>query len=46
MLNILDNFAGKRIAVVGDVALDSFLYGVIDRVNPEMPSAPLLKIDR
>ncbi|MDO8564317.1 MAG: PfkB family carbohydrate kinase [Nanoarchaeota archaeon] len=46
MLSILDNFAGKRIAVVGDVALDSFLYGVIDRINPEMPSAPLLKIDR
>ncbi|MEK6890499.1 MAG: PfkB family carbohydrate kinase [Nanoarchaeota archaeon] len=46
MLSILDKFAGKRIAVVGDVALDSFLYGVIDRINPEMPSAPLLKIDR
>jgi rfaE bifunctional protein kinase chain/domain len=46
ILNILDKFAGKRIAVVGDLALDSFLYGVIDRINPEMPSAPLLKIDR
>lgn len=46
ILSLVDKFAGKRIAVVGDVALDSFLYGVIDRVNPEMPSAPLLKIDR
>ncbi len=45
-MSFLDKFAGKRIAVVGDVALDSFLYGVIDRINPEMPSAPLLKIDR
>lgn len=45
ILSIVDKFAGKRIAVVGDVALDSFLYGVIDRINPEMPSAPLLKVD-
>ena len=46
ILPILDNFAGKRIAVVGHVALDSFLYGVLERINPEMPIAPLLKIDK
>ncbi len=29
--------AGVRVAVVGDVMLDRFLYGTVDRISPEAP---------
>ena len=34
---ILDNFAGKRILVVGDVMLDEYVWGRVSRVSPEAP---------
>lgn len=43
LVGIIHNFKGKKIAVIGDLALDAYIYGVIERVNPEKPSAPLLK---
>ena len=44
LINILNKFKNKKIAVLGDVMLDLFTYGVIDRVNPEQPSAPLVRV--
>ncbi len=39
-ISIIKQFKGKNIAVIGDVALDSYVYGSINRLNPE--SAALL----
>ncbi len=34
---ILDNFADKRVLVVGDVMLDEYVWGRVSRVSPEAP---------
>ena len=39
---ILDNFTGKRILVVGDVMLDEYVWGRVSRVSPE---APVMVVD-
>lgn len=33
----LDSFRGKRILVIGDVMIDSYLWGRVDRISPEAP---------
>ncbi len=38
------NFIGKRIAVVGDMMLDCYFWGVVRRVSPEAP-VPVVEID-
>jgi rfaE bifunctional protein kinase chain/domain len=37
LLKILDQFAGRKILVVGDLIADEFLYGRITRVSREAP---------
>ncbi|MBI1833735.1 MAG: SIS domain-containing protein [Candidatus Andersenbacteria bacterium] len=39
---LLGHFVGKRIMVVGDVMLDKYLAGIVERVNPEAP-VPVLR---
>jgi rfaE bifunctional protein kinase chain/domain len=34
---ILGGFSGKHIAVVGDIMLDRYFWGTVDRVSPEAP---------
>ena len=41
----LGAMAGARVAVVGDVMLDCFVTGTVDRVSPEAP-IPVLKVGR
>ncbi len=41
----LPAFAGARILVVGDVMLDRYWFGDVDRISPEAP-VPVLKVDR
>ena len=36
---------GQRIAVVGDLMLDHFLFGRVDRISPEAP-VPVVRFDR
>ncbi len=36
-LSLLDRLAGRRVLVVGDVMLDEFLWGEIERISPEAP---------
>lgn len=43
-LNILDAFAGKRIAVVGDLMVDRYYWGAVRRVSPEAP-VPVVEVD-
>lgn len=42
LANFVDKFKGKRIAVVGDLMLDHFIFGDIDRISPEAPVPVLL----
>lgn len=37
MYSILEKFKGKKIAVIGDVMLDTYLYGTVTRLSPEAP---------
>ena len=39
---ILDQFAGKKVLVVGDVMLDEYVWGRVSRVSPE---APVMVVD-
>lgn len=39
---LLDNFVGKRVLVVGDVMLDEYVWGRVSRVSPE---APVMVVD-
>ena len=39
---ILDQFAGKRVLVVGDLMVDEYIWGHVGRVSPE---APVLVVD-
>lgn len=42
---ITSAFAGKKILVVGDVFLDRYVYGKVERLNPEAP-VPILHAKR
>lgn len=42
---VLDRAAGKRVLCIGDVMLDRFIYGVVDRISPEAP-VPVLRYAR
>jgi len=41
MLKIIDSFPTKRIAVIGDVMLDRYVYGKVRRISPEAPVSVL-----
>ncbi len=41
---LLNNFKGKRIAVVGDLMLDRYYWGSVHRVSPEAP-VPVVEVD-
>jgi D-beta-D-heptose 7-phosphate kinase/D-beta-D-heptose 1-phosphate adenosyltransferase len=43
--NLLARFPGHRLAVVGDVMLDEYLWGKVDRISPEAP-VPVVQIKR
>jgi len=42
---LLDGLPRVRVLVVGDVMLDRFIYGSVDRVSPEAP-IPVLQVNR
>ena len=41
----LRNFSERKIVVVGDVMLDRFVYGNVERISPEAP-VPVVKVER
>jgi rfaE bifunctional protein kinase chain/domain len=41
---IQKSFAGKRIAVVGDLMLDKYFWGTVSRISPEAP-VPVVEVD-
>ncbi len=45
LLDCLARFGSSRIALVGDFILDRYIYGDVERINPEAP-VPVLRIVR
>ena len=44
-IEYLSRFAGARVAVIGDVMLDVYLWGQVSRISPEAP-VPVVSVDR
>jgi rfaE bifunctional protein kinase chain/domain len=42
---LVQSIAGRRILVVGDIMLDHFLWGHVDRISPEAP-VPVVRVQR
>ncbi len=42
--NLLQRFAGRRILVIGDVGVDRYTIGVVERISPEAP-VPVLRVE-
>jgi D-beta-D-heptose 7-phosphate kinase/D-beta-D-heptose 1-phosphate adenosyltransferase len=42
---IIHDFAGRRLAVVGDLMLDRFVWGTVRRISPEAP-VPVVEVER
>ncbi len=45
LVRLLQGFHSARVLVIGDVMLDRFIYGTVERISPEAP-IPVLKVDR
>ena len=45
LLDLIEAVRGTRVLCVGDVMLDRFVYGNVERISPEAP-IPVLRIDR
>lgn len=43
LLAAIDGFAAARVLVVGDVMLDRFIYGEVERISPEAP-IPVMRL--
>ena len=43
LLAVLDRFAGLRIWVVGDLMLDEYVMGAVERISPEAP-VPVVRV--
>ncbi|MEN3046311.1 MAG: PfkB family carbohydrate kinase [Candidatus Hydrothermales bacterium] len=37
LIRIVKNFKGKKIKVVGDIILDEYIFGDVERISPEAP---------
>jgi D-glycero-beta-D-manno-heptose-7-phosphate kinase len=42
--DLFKSFEQKRIAVIGDVMLDKYIFGKVDRISPEAP-VPVIDVD-
>ncbi|MGH7730961.1 MAG: D-glycero-beta-D-manno-heptose-7-phosphate kinase [Candidatus Eiseniibacteriota bacterium] len=42
---IIARFAGRRLLVLGDLMLDRYLWGRVDRISPEAP-VPVVEVER
>lgn len=45
MIRLLNGFPTARVLVLGDVMLDRFIYGSVDRISPEAP-IPVVNVER
>ena len=45
-ISIINKFENKKIAVIGDSVLDEYVFGKVERVNPERASAALHRVEK
>lgn len=45
LLSTIERFAGRRVGVLGDLMLDRYLWGRVDRISPEAP-VPVVEVER
>lgn len=45
ILALFDSFKNQNIMIIGDVMIDSYLWGNVDRISPEAP-VPVVAIDK
>lgn len=45
LTGVVERLGGARVLTVGDIMLDRFVHGSVDRISPEAP-IPVLRIDR
>jgi len=43
VIKIVDSFRNKKICIIGDLMLDKYIYGDVERISPEAP-IPVVKI--
>jgi len=43
MKEIINKFKNQKIAVIGDLILDKYIYGEVDRISPEAP-VPIVRV--
>ena len=43
LLQLLDQCKGKKIAVIGDIMLDRYIWGKVARISPEAP-VPVVEV--
>ena len=43
MENLINEFEGKRVLIVGDVMIDAYIMGKVERISPEAP-VPVVNI--
>ncbi|MBU2491239.1 MAG: D-glycero-beta-D-manno-heptose-7-phosphate kinase [Bacteroidetes bacterium] len=44
LIQLKENFKGKKIAVIGDMMLDQYFWGDVKRISPEAP-VPVVEVD-
>jgi rfaE bifunctional protein kinase chain/domain len=42
---LFDSFAGLKVGVIGDVMLDTYMWGHVERISPEAP-VPVVSLDK
>src|SRR4249920_2817183 len=42
---VVARFGGRRVAVLGDVMVDRYLWGRVERISPEAP-VPVVEVER
>src|SRR5215213_4362200 len=45
LIELVDKLRGRRVVVLGDLMVDRYLYGDVDRISPEAP-VPVLHFQR
>jgi D-beta-D-heptose 7-phosphate kinase/D-beta-D-heptose 1-phosphate adenosyltransferase len=45
LLDVLESFHRARVLILGDVMLDRFIYGSVERISPEAP-IPVMAVER
>jgi len=45
LLRRIESFRGKKVLIVGDIMLDEYIWGKVNRISPEAP-VPVVKVGR